>query len=407
MAPGLVETQHSSSETGWVNKGIFPDGYKTSGQYEPVYSAIQPYDRFPKEITGPTAWQPQEYRNNPEKWTHSFTEEEVAEIEAAADAFIESRLPLTAITKDHFKLPKLAILMQELRKKLIDGQGFWLFKNLPVQKWGLQRSATAYMGLGTHLGYFVSQNSRGHVLGHVKDLGEDPTQTDRVRIYRTNARQFFHTDSGDIVGLLCIAKSMEGGESDICSQHHVFNCLQREHPEVAKLFCEPIWYADRKGEVSKGQKPWMKTAVFYLENDPEGTPRLYGKFDPNNVTSLWRFNTGPDAQLPPLSEAQLHAMRVLEETCKREALHMILDPGDIQFVSNQHVFHARTAYKDYAPGSRDESGNLRPQRHLMRLWLSVPVDEGGWKLPFPDMLEKKRGGIQVDDTPPKCPLDAE
>ena len=44
------------------------------------------------------------------------------------------------------------------------------------------------MGLGTYLGYFVSQNGKGHVLGHVKDLGEDATKIDRVRIYRTNAR---------------------------------------------------------------------------------------------------------------------------------------------------------------------------------------------------------------------------
>ena len=78
--------------------------------------------------------------------------------------------------------------MRHLKNLLLDGQGFWLFKGLPVQQWGLQKSATAYMGLGTHLGYFTSQNGKGHVLGHVKDLGEDPTQTDRVRIYRTNAR---------------------------------------------------------------------------------------------------------------------------------------------------------------------------------------------------------------------------
>jgi hypothetical protein len=39
------------------------------------------------------------------------------------------------------------------------------------------------MGLGTYLGYFVSQNGRGHVLGHVKDLGEDSKQIDKVRIY--------------------------------------------------------------------------------------------------------------------------------------------------------------------------------------------------------------------------------
>lgn len=44
------------------------------------------------------------------------------------------------------------------------------------------------MGLGTYLGYFVSQNGKGHVLGHVKDLGDDAGQIDKVRIYRTNAR---------------------------------------------------------------------------------------------------------------------------------------------------------------------------------------------------------------------------
>jgi hypothetical protein len=73
------------------------------------------------------------------------------------------------------------------------------------------------MGLGTYLGYFVSQNSRGHVLGHVKDLGEDSTQIDKVRIYRTNARQFFHADDSDLVGLLCVARALEGGESDLVS----------------------------------------------------------------------------------------------------------------------------------------------------------------------------------------------
>jgi hypothetical protein len=50
-------------------------------------------------------------------------------------------------------------------------------------KWGNHKSAVAYMGLGTYLGYFVSQNGRGHVLGHVKDLGEDSKQIDKVRIY--------------------------------------------------------------------------------------------------------------------------------------------------------------------------------------------------------------------------------
>jgi hypothetical protein len=220
-------------------------------------------------------------------------------------------------------------------------------------------------------------------------------------------RQYFHTDASDLVGLLCMAKAMEGGESDIVSMHHVFNILQRDHPAAAKLLCEPVWYFDRKGEVSEGQDPWIRGSVFYLENDPASSPRLFGKFDPMNVNSLKRFNSGPEAQIPPPTEAQIHAMQVLEEVCLRESLHMTLDPGDIQFLSNSQVFHARTAYKDYAPGSVDEQGNALPRRHLMRLWLSVPLDEGGWRLPYPDYRLKKRGGIQVNDKAPTCPIDAE
>lgn len=197
------------------------------------------------------------------------------------------------------------------------------------------------MGLGTYLGYFISQNGRGHVLGHVKDVGDDPTQIDRVRIYRTTARQFFHADPGDIVGLLCCHRAQEGGESDIVSVHHVWNTLQREHPDVAELLTQPVWYFDRKGEVSQGEDEWIKTAVFFLE--PRGKGRVYCKWDPYFVKSLTRFSD--KGLIPPLSDAQVHALTVLEETCQKLALHMVLEVGDIQFLSDAHVLHARTAYK--------------------------------------------------------------
>lgn len=192
-------------------------------------------------------------------------------------------------------MPSLAAFLEELRLDIIDGKGFILFKGFPVEKWGNHKSAVAYMGLGTYLGYFVSQNSRGHVLGHVKDLGEDSTQIDKVRIYRTNARcvnqpthpptinpanplssQFFHADDSDIVGLLCIAKALEGGESDIVSSHHVFNTLAAERPDVLKTLIDPIWYFDRKGETSKGQDEYIRTSVVYLERGETG--RVYTKY---------------------------------------------------------------------------------------------------------------------------------
>lgn len=99
MAPGLVENNAAWIKPPTVNKNIFPDGYKTSGQQEPIYSCIQPYESFPKEITGPTVWKAEDYKNNPEKWTYAFTNEDIAEIEEATDKFIDSGIPLTGITK--------------------------------------------------------------------------------------------------------------------------------------------------------------------------------------------------------------------------------------------------------------------------------------------------------------------
>lgn len=201
------------------------------------------------------------------------------------------------------------------------------------------------MGLGTYLGYFVSQNGRGHVLGHVKDVGDDATQIDKVRIYRTTARQFFHADDSDIVGLLCLHRAQEGGESDLVSVHAVWNQLQKQYPSVARTLTEPIWYFDRKGETSVGQEEYIKTSIFYIE--PTGKGRVYCKWDPYYVKSLTRFSS--KGIIPALSEAQVDALETLEKVCNELALHMILEVGDIQFLSNAHILHARTAYKGTSP----------------------------------------------------------
>jgi hypothetical protein len=389
-----------------VDLSIFPDGVKTSGQHDPIYDQIYPYESFPKQIptTTPTYWEAADYSANPSLWQHPFSPEELASLSDAADTFIAQGLPLTAISPTNFRLsPTLTSSLNSMRNELLNGKGFLLYKNLPVHSWGIHKTGVAYFGLGSHLGLPVSQNGKGHILGHVKDLGDDAS-AEETRIYRTTARQFFHADECDIVGLLCVARAMEGGESDIASSHRVWNVLQQTRPEVAKLLTQPIWYFDRKGEVSHGQAEWIRAPVFYLE--PAASPsttqpqqRIYSKWDPYYVRSMTRFSN--QGLIPPLTAAQAEAMDVLEDTCQRVALHMVLEVGDIQFVANSHVLHARTEYKDWAPHTG------RPRRHLMRLWLATSEDEGGWRLPFSDSRERKRGGIQVDDTPPVARLDAD
>lgn len=82
-----------------LDRNLFPDGLKTSGQHPILPEAVYPYETFPKQITGPTVWKPEDYQNSPERWTHPFSPAEIEELGAAADAYIKSEEPLTGISK--------------------------------------------------------------------------------------------------------------------------------------------------------------------------------------------------------------------------------------------------------------------------------------------------------------------
>lgn len=92
---------------------------------------------------------------------------------------------------------------------------------------------------------------------------------------RSSAEKRVDLRRSDIIGLLCLHRALEGGESDIVSSHHLYNLLRKERPDVLKTLAEPNWYFDRKGEVSQGEKPYIRCALLYyyknriiLHHDP-------------------------------------------------------------------------------------------------------------------------------------------
>ena len=102
MAPALTSSlQHQTpgNVKGEVPRSIFPDGIKTSGQHPPLYEQLRSYEDFPEEITGPTVWDAEDYKNNTERWTHWLTVDEIAELSDAADKFRAASIPLTGISK--------------------------------------------------------------------------------------------------------------------------------------------------------------------------------------------------------------------------------------------------------------------------------------------------------------------
>ncbi|KAJ5667307.1 taurine catabolism dioxygenase TauD [Penicillium longicatenatum] len=389
VAPGFRGMPQGLPRVLPIDRKLFPDGLRTSGQHPPVPDQLRAFEEFPREISGPTVWTPQEMIDHPEQWIHHWTENELQQLLEAVENFIASGTPLVNISKCNFRMPKFEPELQRIRDDILNGRGFIVFRGLPIDKWGRYKSAVATMGISVHFGYLLSQNKLGLILGHVTNQGADyHNRLHTIKISATNAPQFFHTDETDIVGLLFCAPGETGGASGCASAHTVWNALVKERPDVAKTLASNIWYVDRKGEVTDGQEPWFRNPVFMKE--PGGKERVYVKWDPYFVKSLSRFSD--QGLIPPLSHEQLEAMKVLEETCQRYGLIYDCEMGDMQFVSCCQTFHSRTGFTDAAPP--------KPQRYLLRTWVGTPEQEGGWCLPFHDSFYPKRGGIQVDSTPP-------
>lgn len=118
-------------------------------------------------------------------------------------------LDLLQIGAAEFPLQKAAQTLRRAEQFILHGHGFFVLRGLPIAEWSLRWAAIVFWGLGAHMGQACSQNGKGHVLGHVKNLGLDYGRSD-VRGYQTSARLPYHTDSSDIAALLCWRPSKSG-----------------------------------------------------------------------------------------------------------------------------------------------------------------------------------------------------
>jgi hypothetical protein len=339
-------------------------------------------------VRGPSAWIGAELARRPEEWVFTLTPTHLAEI-AAAVAGVRGK-DIAEIRRADFPLPTLGPALDGLRAEILNGRGFVLLRGLPVTGRPIAESAAAYWGIGSYLGNARSQNAKGHVLGHVRDLGMS-TKDPNVRIYQTTERQNFHTDSCDIVGLLCLQTARAGGLSSITSSMAIYNVMAEKHPDLLRRLFRPM-PTDRRGEVPVGKKPWFELPVY---NDYEGY--LSAIYAPHYVRSSQRF-----AEAPRLTDEDMAALdcfdRLAEDTTLR--LDMALQPGDMQFVHNHTILHDRTAFEDWPEPER--------KRHLLRLWLASP---GARPLP-PAYAERygsvdigNRGGIICEGTRLHAPLE--
>jgi hypothetical protein len=345
-------------------------------------------------ISGPAAWTGREMARTPEKWTFVLTPAELQEIEKAVRNVQRSGLALNEITPASFLLPQLGTRLTALRDhQLLDGPGFAVLRGLPVERYTIEQAAIAYLGLGSYLGSFRSQNAKGHLLGHVRDLGLD-IRDKSTRYYQTTRQLDYHTDSCDIVGLLCLKTSRSGGESRVVSSVTLFNEMLKRRPDlVRELF--NMFPTDRRGEIPPGMKPWFDVPVFSWL-DEQLTTMYVGQYIRSAQENF------PEARR--LTAAEHEALDLLDTLANDSDLRLDMEfqPGDMQFLHNHQILHSRTDFEDWPEPER--------KRHLLRLWLAPerarPLPES-FAARYGSLVPGQRGGIVTSETRLKFVLEPE
>jgi hypothetical protein len=330
-----------------------------------------------RPIVDPAAWQPEEMTES-EKWVYRLSPAEIAEIDKAIARVEDHDIALLDVGRDDFVLPELEASLQEMRDEVMLGRGFALLRGLPVARMTRQQQAIAYWGICQHFGEPVAQNVRGHLLGHVKDLGGD---YEKVRGYMTRATMDFHCDSADILALGCLQPAKSGGEHRICSSVSLYNALLEERPDlVAELGFR--FYRTRQGAIPPGENdPWMRQAVFSVAD---------GCFAARGVSAGIRKAQKLEG-VPKLTKKQTEALQAFKDMAAAQSFAVHFEVGDISFVCNHTTLHARSAFEDFPEPER--------KRHLLRMWISNGLR------PVHEDIERRIRGVHVPSGKLAAPLD--
>ncbi|MBN8905002.1 MAG: hypothetical protein BGO51_03850 [Rhodospirillales bacterium 69-11] len=300
--------------------------------------------------TGPSAWIGSALDWRAEA-LHTLDPAELREIGEAVRALGERDLP--EITPATFPLPTLGPRLQRLGEELRTGRGFLLLRGISVAAWEADDLARIYAGLGAHIGRLIPQSWHGELLGHVMDVSDVEAA---ARGYQAGGSQRFHTDTCDVVSLMCVRAAQSGGVSRIASVAALHNRLLETRPDLLETLFGDYVFRRMELDAEHGSGRLVKTVAIFSRASGQLSCNVSGSYPKRAV----------EAGDATMSARQIEALDELERLAASPEfyLDMTIGEGDIQFLNNRTILHGRTEYEDWP--------ELARRRHLMRLWLEVP-----------------------------------
>ncbi|KAF4955702.1 hypothetical protein FGADI_4395 [Fusarium gaditjirri] len=304
-------------------------------------------DGFPKQLTGDLVWEGDSVGQTYD-WTYKLSEEQLREIDQALQHFKGLGLSLGHLTTETFPLPKLHSELRKLSDELHKGHGFFVIRGVNVDNYTREENAIIYVGISSHI---ASQRGRQDskfngkpadvVITHVKDLSAGQDKSAIGSPAYTTDRQVFHTDSGDIVSLFCLETALEGGASRIASTWRVYNELARTRPDLIHTLSQN-WDVEN---FTNPNKKFTTRPLLYHQKATETLPeRVVLQYARRYFVGFGALPRSHD--VPPITEAQAEALDALHFLGDKLSVSTNFAKGDMQFINNLAVFHARDGFTD-------------------------------------------------------------
>jgi len=317
-----------------------------------------------RALGGDACWHGSELRQS-DDWIRPWSQTCLDEFDRALEVSEAAGLHWYQLNRTNFPLDAVRCELDQIAHYLEDGRGLIKLTGLASERYGSEQLKALFFGLGVWLGRPVYQSAGGELLGEICDEGSN-VGAERGQMHDKNGDVFYssraraqstqplrwHTDRTDVVGLLCVGRPASGGISRIASAVAIHDEMVRRRPDLAAVLYDDL-ERSHLGEEAGGGELTYAIPVWGVRD---------GKF----ATHYSRTYVEAAQKLPhvtKLTDMQWEALDLLAALGEELCFEMELSPGDIQFINNHVVYHARSAFRDDPASGRC--------RLLYRVWLSM------------------------------------
>jgi hypothetical protein len=320
---------------------------------------------WPDHLTGALSWTGDQFESNAEAYTEELNADDTLELKAAVEAFQRLSLDRGSVCPETFAISeRLVKRLRNVTDIVYQGRGFHVLRGLDLSQFTDCQSVILYAGLTSYVG-----NRRASNIDHIRDRTHSNPRKEELKPLEQSMSMGFHSDIdvGDIVSMFVQTVPLEGGHQYLASINSIYNLLVKSDPDVLNVLSDK-WYWERTYRPEPDQR---KRVSFERPLIAFATPENHQLQVNYAATFIGGDPAYPlSASAPPLTPRQQHALTTLQSAAKQTCVRLIPQPGDILFVNNYAIMHARDSFVDSL--TNDEA-----KRHIMRLWLHD--DEKGWK----------------------------